>query len=70
MIVVPVALGDRSYDVIVGAQLNDAGGASTDNRGRAYVYFGGPSPDTTPDLILTGAAAGDLFAVGGDGEGD
>ena len=36
--------GDGFADVIVGAPLNDAGGA---NAGRAYVYFGGPAADAT-----------------------
>ncbi len=67
--------GDSYSDVIVGAYLNDAGGTSA---GRAYVYFGGVSMDSTADVTLTGAAAGDLFGysvssagnVNGDGYGD
>lgn len=67
--------GDGYADVIVGADYNDAGG---NNAGRAYVYVGGPRMDRTPDLILTGAAAGDGFGgsvskagdVNGDGYGD
>ena len=63
--------GDGYADVIVGAHFNDAGGS---NAGRAYVYYGGPAADAVADLILTGAAAGDLFgySVGtaGDGNGD
>ena len=50
--------GDRYADVIVGAPYNDSGGV---NAGRAYVFFGGPGADATPDLTLTGAAAGDYF---------
>ena len=67
--------GDSYSDVIVGAHRNDAGGTDA---GRAYVYFGGVSMDSTADVTLTGAAAGDLFGysvssagnVNGDGYGD
>jgi hypothetical protein len=63
--------GDGFADLIVGALLTDAGGADA---GRAYVYYGGPGADTTPDLTLTGAAAGDNFgasvASAGDLNGD
>jgi hypothetical protein len=63
--------GDGYDDVIVGAHLNDAGG---EDAGRAYVYFGGVSLNSTPDLIMTGAALYDRFgqAVGtaGDLNGD
>ena len=62
---------DGFPDVIVGAHENDAGGA---NAGRAYVYFGGPSGDTKPDVVLTGETAGDAFgyavASAGDVNGD
>ena len=50
--------GDGYADFIVGAPYNDAGGTDA---GRAYLYLGGPSFDGTPDLTLTGAAAGDQF---------
>ncbi len=63
--------GDGCADLVVGA-LDYAGGA-----GRAYVYYGGASPNTIADLTLTGQAtshfgrsvssAGD---VNGDGYGD
>jgi hypothetical protein len=67
--------GDGYADVIVGAANNDAGGS---NAGRAYVYYGGASPDAVADLTLTGAAAGDYFGysvgtagdVNGDGYAD
>jgi FG-GAP repeat protein/flagellar hook capping protein FlgD/VCBS repeat protein len=63
--------GDGFADVIIGANTNDAGGV---NAGRAYVYYGGTVPDTTPDLILTGAAGDDRFgssvACVGDVNGD
>jgi hypothetical protein len=59
--------GDGYGDVIVGADLNDAGGSSA---GRAYVYHGGPGADAVADLTLTGAAVGDLFGVSVSGAGD
>jgi hypothetical protein len=62
--------GDGFADLIVGAFGSDAGGSDA---GRAYVYYGGPAPDATADLILTGAAAGDEFgrvASAGDVNGD
>jgi hypothetical protein len=63
--------GDGYDDVIVGANLNDDGGTSA---GRAYVFYGGTSPNTVADLILTGETTGDYFgyAVGtaGDMNGD
>ena len=62
---------DGYADVIVGADGRDAHGADA---GAAYVYFGGPSADATPDWILPGAAAGDRFggavACAGDVNGD
>ncbi len=48
--------GDGYDDVLVGAPFNDAGGNSA---GRVYVFYGGPIADSVPDLVLTGAAAGD-----------
>jgi hypothetical protein len=67
--------GDGKSDVLVGAPLNDAGGTDA---GRAYVFYGGPGADATPDLTLTGLAAGDQYGrstskagdVNGDGYGD
>ena len=67
--------GDGYSDVIVGANLNDAGGADA---GRAYIYFGGSNPDNTADLLLTGVVAGDRLGssvssagdVNGDGYSD
>ena len=49
---------DLYSDVIVGAPLNDNGGFDA---GSAYVYYGGPSMDNVPDVVLTGQAAGDQF---------
>lgn len=59
--------GDGYADVLVGAPSNDAGGAEA---GRAYLYFGGPLSDTTPDLVLTGEAADDAFGQAVAGMGD
>ena len=67
--------GDGYSDIIVGVNANDAGGV---NAGRAYIYFGGASMDNTADVIMTGAAAGDMFGgsaseagdVNGDGYSD
>lgn len=63
---------DGFADIVVGADLSDAGGKDS---GRASVYFGGPgSFDPTPDAILTGAAPGDglgyAVSSGGDVNGD
>lgn len=69
-------VNDDGYgDVVVGASGNDTGGIDV---GRAYVYFGGPTPNGTADWILTGQAASDNFGwsvadagdVNGDGFGD
>jgi hypothetical protein len=59
--------GDGYADVIVGAWLNDAGGAGA---GRAYVYYGGPAADAVADWTLTGEAAGDGFGTSVSGAGD
>ncbi|MDP2364267.1 MAG: integrin alpha, partial [Ignavibacteria bacterium] len=66
--------GDGYGDVIVGAYGNEGGGYIT---GRAYIYFGGSSMNSTADKILTGegydrfgysvSQAGD---VNGDGYSD
>lgn len=63
--------GDGFADIVVGASSNDAGGADA---GRAYIFFGGSKMDSSPDLVLTGASAGDNFgksvASAGDVNGD
>ncbi len=63
--------GDGYADVLVGAPLNDAGGADA---GRAYVYNGGAQANAAADLILTGGEAGGYLGVwvsgGGDIDGD
>jgi hypothetical protein len=38
--------------------------------GRAYVYYGGPTFDATPNGTLTGAGAGDEFGYAVSGAGD
>jgi hypothetical protein len=59
--------GDGYDDIIVGAHGNDAGGSDA---GRAYIYFGGMSLNSTPDVILTGASAGDRFGIAVSAAGD
>lgn len=68
--------GDGTSDVVVSGVGNDAGGTDA---GRAYVFFGGPglsdtnlSTGDSADVIVTGAAAFDLFGyvAGGDVDGD
>ena len=59
--------GDGFDDVVVGAYQNDAGGA---NAGRAYIYFGGVTVDNFPDVVFTGAAAGDNFGMSVSSAGD
>ena len=58
---------DGFSDVIVGAYENSARGAGA---GRVYVFFGGVRPDATPDLVLSGEAAGDRFGISVDTAGD
>jgi hypothetical protein len=55
--------GDGYGDFAVGAPAADAG------RGKVYVYLGASSPSTTPALVLSGTAPGDLFgsAIAGAG---
>jgi hypothetical protein len=65
--------GDSYPDFIVGAQ-------QSGYEGKAFIYYGGPSLDTTPDLTLVGESTGALTAFGqsvasagdvtGDGFGD
>jgi hypothetical protein len=49
--------GDGSPDFIIGAQ--QAG-----YEGKAFIYYGGPSLDATPDFTLTGESTGALTAFG------
>src|SRR5262245_15596586 len=49
--------GDGHPDFIVGAQ-------HSGYEGKAFVYYGGPSLDATPDLTLIGASTGSLTLFG------
>jgi len=49
--------GDRYPDFIIGAQ-------QSGYEGKAFVYYGGPSLDATPDLTLIGESTGSLTAFG------
>ena len=59
--------GDGYDDLIIGAPFDDSGGLDT---GSAFVFFGGPQPDSTPDLVLKGAAFYDIFGCSVAGAGD
>ena len=59
--------GDGFDDVIVGAWSNDAGGVDA---GRAYIFLGGAAMDNVADVVVTGAAKGDLFGRSVSGAGD
>ncbi|MDP3791311.1 MAG: glucoamylase family protein, partial [Candidatus Omnitrophota bacterium] len=48
---------DNHDDIIVGAPYSGSNGV---NAGKVYIYFGGHSVDSTPDLAMTGVT-GDLF---------
>ncbi|GEM_PF-4311074 len=50
--------GDGYADIIIGEPYNGENGA---NSGKVFIYFGGLSPHTYPDVTLTGQTAGDLF---------
>jgi hypothetical protein len=49
--------GDGQPDFIIGAQQAGA-------EGHAFIYYGGPSLDASPDVTLTGESAGSLTAFG------
>ena len=49
--------GDNYPDFIIGAQQAGA-------QGKAFIYYGGPSFDTTPDVTLTGESTGLIVAFG------
>jgi hypothetical protein len=59
--------GDGYADLIVGAYANGAAGPEA---GRAYVFFGGKTPDAAADLTFTGEAAYDDFGAAVAGAGD
>ena len=63
------ANGDGYADILIGAYGNDAGGSAA---GRAYVYYGAPTPDPVADWFLTGSQTLDNlgFAVFGAGDVD
>jgi len=62
---------DGYEDFLVGAPYAAGGGI---DRGRAYVFFGGPGADTSPDVTLTGPDDNDLLgwavSAAGDFNGD
>ena len=49
--------GDGYPDFIIGAQ-------QSGYEGKAFIYYGGPSLDATPDLTLTGESTGSLTMFG------
>lgn len=49
--------GDNYPDFIVGAQ-------QSGYEGKAFIYYGGPSLDATPDFTLTGESTGALTSFG------
>jgi FG-GAP repeat protein len=65
---------DDVDDLLVGAPLHNAGGGSNADRGRAYVYFGGSTPDATADITISGTtddgAFGKAVSRAGDVNGD
>jgi hypothetical protein len=61
--------GDGFADILVGARGYNALPAAPE-AGRAYVFLGGPTFDTVPDLVVTGTAAGDDLGVSVSGAGD
>jgi hypothetical protein len=60
--------GDGYADVIVGAGNFSSG--SGQNSGRAYLYYGGASMDTTADVIMTGTMGGDALGISVSAAGD
>jgi len=50
--------GDGYDDIIIGA------GRYNNQRGRVYLFYGGPDMDTTADLIFEGENEGDFFGNG------
>ncbi len=49
--------GDGFTDIIVGAT------GYSSNRGSAYIYYGGLTPDTIADVTLTGPGVGTFFGI-------
>jgi hypothetical protein len=58
---------DGYADVVIGASANSQAGSFA---GKTYVYYGGVSMDTNPDLTFLGEAAYDYFGVSVAGTGD
>ncbi len=58
---------DGYGDLILGAHFNDASGLDA---GAAYIHYGGPGMDTTPDRTLTGRQSGSRFGAVVAGVGD
>lgn len=63
--------GDGYSDIVIGAYANDE---SSDNAGKAYIYYGGYLMDNISDVSMTGEAATDYLgwsvAPAGDVNGD
>ncbi len=59
--------GDGFDDVVVGAPYNDRGGSAA---GAAYVFYGGPTMDNRPDVIMVGEMHDDQFGWSVAGAGD
>ena len=59
--------GDGYSDLIIGAPLNDAAGASA---GRAYIYYGGTIINSIVDVVLTGLVTNDQFGISVSTAGD
>ncbi len=60
--------GDGYDDVIIGAKYKDIGGNSS--VGAAYIFYGGPSMDSVPDVIMVGEGANNYFGCSVAGIGD
>ncbi|NOY88593.1 MAG: hypothetical protein GXO93_04265, partial [FCB group bacterium] len=58
---------DGYEDLLVGAPFYDS---PASNAGAVYLYYGGPSPDTTVDHIFTGENTSDYFGIATVGVGD
>ncbi len=61
---------DGYVDLLVGSYLADRDEIANDNTGAAYLYWGGPSPATTPALVFRGEADHSFFGVSVAGVGD
>ena len=58
---------DGFSDIIVGSYGSDGGGSSS---GKVYIYFGGSTPDSNPDVTINGTAAFDYLGYSVSGAGD